>query len=412
MHDCLVALPVGGDAFLLNRSGHQILVDGGSGSARLLYQLANFDIDHLDIVVCTHADMDHAGGLVDFLDNSRVTVGEFWLPGSWAESLPDLITDPGSVVDDLIETLDNWEAEKTWNMDVDRLNEHLHEAVSNQRRKYRESVSSRDTFIPHYSERKENVGLPQEWFGDGYRGELTWREAHQAFNRGRHHIWTMYISGGVPREAAVFWVGLIDTAERIRKIALQAHRHNALVRWFDFGEFAKTGIAFGGEKNVLIPLNSVELVSPPPPPLGLTYLYRLTPVNEECLVFVSPPSSGQSSQPISIVFTGDSPLGDGINYAESWLEWPAGVPNTVIATAPHHGSEHNSAAYRHLLNKADVLLWVRSGGNSLHPGGTYRSISNQRRLCTHCPHIRLPRQTAMVTIGGNGLRTHGHLCSC
>ncbi len=415
LYNFLMALPVAGDAFLLDRLGQLILVDGGSSSTRLLQELSNVNVKHLDIVVCTHADRDHAGGLVDLLDkpNSRITVSEFWLPGSWAESLPILISDPGSVVDELIETLDSWGEVKAWNRGSDRLNKYLHETVSNERREYRSAISRRDkTAISSRDELTENEGLPREWFANGDGGRNTRREGREAFERGRERILRKHMFGEVRIEAARFWVGLIDTAERIRKIALQAHRHKALVRWFDYGEFAKAGLASGSERELLIPLNSVELRSPPPPPLDLTYFNRLTPVNEECLVFVSPPPSDHPSWPISVVFTGDSPLGDGIDYAESWLDWPTGVSNWVVATAPHHGSESNSAAYRHLLSKAEVLLWVRSGGTSRHPGDTYRSISNQRRICTHCPRSNLPRMAAMVTLGSLTLRTHGHFCSC
>lgn len=407
-----MALPVAGDAFLLRRAGREILVDGGSGSTRLLRELYNFKVYHLDVVVCTHADRDHAGGLVDFLDNSQITVGEFWLPGAWAETLPALIIDPGTVVDGLIETLDNWEEVRTWDRGFG-LKKYLHQSVSNERREHRHAESRREKIpISSHDERMEKEGLPREWFANEPQEGKINREADEAFDIGRNRVWRMHATGSIPVQAADFWVGLIDTAERIRRIALQAHRHNVAVRWFDFGEFDKNRQASGGEKDLLLPLNSVELLTPPPPPLDLTYFNRLTPVNEECLVFVSPPPSNFPLWPISVVFTGDSPLGDGIDYAESWLDWPAEISNLVIATAPHHGSENNSAAYGHLLNKAEVLLWVRSGGNSRHPGDTYRAISNQRRICTYCPHNKLPRQAAMATLGHFVIRTHGHLCSC
>lgn len=408
-----MALPVAGDAFLLHRQGRQILVDGGTGSTRLLQELHNFKIYHLDIVVCTHADRDHAGGLVDFLDNSLITVGEFWLPGAWAETLPKLITEPDTVVDGLIDTLDKWGEVRTWNRSFGRLKKYLHQSVSNERRKHRKEKSSREKNpISSRDERMEKEGLPREWFEDELQEGINNRKADEAFDSGRNRVWRMHVNGNIRIGAAVFWLGLIDTAERIRKIALQAHRHNVAVRWFDFGEFDKTRQASGGEKDLLVPLNSVELFTPPPPPLELTYFNRLTPVNEECLVFVSPPPSNVSLWPISVVFTGDSPLGEGTNYAESWLEWPDEISNLVIATAPHHGSENNSAAYNHLLSKVDVLLWVRSGGNRRHPGNTYRAISNQRRICTHCPRTNLPPQAAMAILGHLVIRTYGHLCRC
>src|SRR4051812_38034551 len=98
--DQLIALPVKGEAFLLQRDRYHILVDGGGGSNRnsrpsgkalsnaLLAVRPN--LRKLDVVVCTHADGDHAAGLASFLDywwtdraagpGRDIRVKEFWLP--------------------------------------------------------------------------------------------------------------------------------------------------------------------------------------------------------------------------------------------------------------------------------------------------------------------------------------------
>ena len=90
--DKLVALPVSGDSYLLRRGDKNILVDGGYSSGKLAKALSSkeVDVDHLDIVVCTHADRDHAGGLADLLEKTHIQVDEFWLPGAWLDSLPTL----------------------------------------------------------------------------------------------------------------------------------------------------------------------------------------------------------------------------------------------------------------------------------------------------------------------------------
>lgn len=64
-----------GDAiFIKSPSGTQVLVDGGRGSivlARLQKAMGFFDRD-IDMVVATHADMDHIGGLIDVLTRYKV----------------------------------------------------------------------------------------------------------------------------------------------------------------------------------------------------------------------------------------------------------------------------------------------------------------------------------------------------
>lgn len=426
--DQLIALPVAGDAFLLRRAGRVILVDGGKSSGLLIGELTKYGVVRLDIVICTHADHDHAGGLVNLLDRSRIDVGEFWLPGSWAESLPMLLKNPGFVVDDLIETLDEELHVARSNGNPEKFAERMHSYVSGQRRKHRKDNRVPGTYDSTRMERmaegdgngESSMPLDRQneagrWNAEQSIGIAAEENAVKAFRNGRGRIRYRVAKTRVSKPVASFWLGLIDTAERIYQIALQALRHGVKVRWFDFGEFAKTGRSAGGDRGFLIPLNAVELANPPPPPVGLSFLVRLTPLNEECLVFLSLGYKPYWVGP-DILFTGDSPLGMGKNYSVSWLRWPAEASRCVVATAPHHGAESNLAAYDHLRNKADVIFWVRSGGNAGHPGPTYRRIDPSLRICTNCPRSKKPRKAAEIHFGKRpgwvSMHTHGHKCSC
>lgn len=426
--DQLIALPVSGDAFLLRRADRVILVDGGRGSAVLSRELTKYGVDYLDVVICTHADHDHAGGLVDLLDRSTIKVGEFWLPGAWAESLPALLKTPAVVVDDLIQTLDKKIHGVPFDAGPEKFEERIYSYVSGQREEYRNGkrLAGRDG-----SENAENLadggdyenpfkpiakpGGLGPWDAELPVERNAVERATRAYRNGRDRIRYRVTKKKVSKTVASFWLGLIDTAERIHRIAAQAMRHRVKIRWFDFGEFSKTGHYGGGDRGFLIPLNAVELANPPPPPVGLSFLVRLTPLNEECLVFLSPSCRPYWREP-SILFTGDSPLGEGRNYSVSWLRWPMGVSRDVIATAPHHGAETNLAAYGHLNSQVRVILWVRSGGNAGHPGPTYRDIDPSRRICTNCPHDKKPRQAAEIRLLKSPIwypmRTHGHSCSC
>ncbi|MEE2663306.1 MAG: DNA internalization-related competence protein ComEC/Rec2 [Myxococcota bacterium] len=82
-----VALDVGsGDALVLRSGAHAVLVDGGLaldagvdfGRSRVVPALSALGISRLDVVVATHADLDHVGGLPAVLE--RVPVGELWIP--------------------------------------------------------------------------------------------------------------------------------------------------------------------------------------------------------------------------------------------------------------------------------------------------------------------------------------------
>lgn len=75
----LYILDVGqGDSILLTTDqGHTLLVDGGAPGSVLL-PLSAVGVDEIDILVATHYDSDHAGGLIDVLES--YTVHEVWLP--------------------------------------------------------------------------------------------------------------------------------------------------------------------------------------------------------------------------------------------------------------------------------------------------------------------------------------------
>ena len=422
--DKLTALPISGESFLLRRQGRHILVDGGHGSRALCAALLSraLAVDHLDIVVCTHADRDHAGGLVNLLnllDKSSIKVGEFWLPGAWAESLPELLHRPASVIDGLVSELDAFPSDALAGINL--ANKEAIEAVIDKRVCAERHQWCNDQAPPEKPQETRRNGTPGGlgWLKDQLleNTELEQNEAvaTRAFNKGRRQVRARASRPSVDYRLVLIWLDLINTAERIRKIAMQAIRYNVRVRWFDFGEFSRTGTAKGGERGLLEPLNSVELRAPPPLVAAWSYLSRLTPVNEECLVFLSPPVDGWPDG-LGVVFTGDSPLGEGRGYGTTFLPADSRLHFPIVATAPHLGSENNMMAYAHLKKWAHVVLWLRAGGTPKHPGSTFRSLPSYLRACTQCSHRKLERRLADVQLS-NGrvpwlLRVSSHDCCC
>lgn len=68
-----------GDAILLQVPGGAVaLVDGGRDPLVLASGLRRHGVDHIDLLVATHGDGDHVGGLVGIFD--VVDVGALWLP--------------------------------------------------------------------------------------------------------------------------------------------------------------------------------------------------------------------------------------------------------------------------------------------------------------------------------------------
>ncbi|MDQ3782440.1 MAG: ComEC/Rec2 family competence protein, partial [Actinomycetota bacterium] len=89
----VVFLDVGqGDAILLrDPQGTVALVDGGPDPVVLTAALRRHGVGAIDLVIVTHGDADHAGGLEDVLDQREV--GEIWHPEG---------QETGDLVDDLL----------------------------------------------------------------------------------------------------------------------------------------------------------------------------------------------------------------------------------------------------------------------------------------------------------------------
>jgi competence protein ComEC len=74
----LTVLDVGqGDAFLLRARGATVLVDTGEPDADVVRHLRREGVDRLDLLVITHAHLDHVGGAPSVLEG--IPVGVVWM---------------------------------------------------------------------------------------------------------------------------------------------------------------------------------------------------------------------------------------------------------------------------------------------------------------------------------------------
>ncbi|MGF6763356.1 ribonuclease BN (tRNA processing enzyme) [Paraburkholderia sp. GAS33] len=368
----ITALPIKGEAYLLEYLGKRILVDGGySGSAlapALQKQLGESNV-HLDVVVCTHSDNDHAGGLADLLNHTGVTASEFWLPGSWQESVKDLIEETDLFYKELVEEIKDGEG-------IESLSAGENERIDRELARITSEVFVSDD-------------------GNSVKGRrmLELRPAKSdrkttSASRAKRSVRRADKSPGITQRA----MELIETAERIRKIALSANDKGIPVRWFDYLAYSKDRIATGGE-DFLKPLNAKELKEPPTlTGVAFRRFIALSRANRESLVFFS---SGDDAH-VDIMFCGDSPLGDGLRYATSFLSGKR-TDKPLIVTAPHHGADSNAMAYGHIAGFGKVSFWIRAGGKPHHPQSAYRTIPSSLRTCTHCPHKDLPLRAVCIT---------------
>lgn len=394
--DMLLALPINGESFLLRRAGKNVLVDGGYKWDKIADVLKHHvrDVQHLDVVVCTHGDRDHVGGLPALLDDWVGRVGQLWLPGRWVNVVPQLAHDPAEFFNQLIRELDaelknpseeaisvvrsadNNETDRDDRQDIASLPPTFEvEPIGEWKDRYDWSLDFEET-------------LPEpEWFdtlrraGEELASDAIATRALKSARRRVNYRQKRLVSD-LEIRIARYWLDLLETCEAIRNLAVAAIRNRVPTRWFDFDGFEKTRQAAGGAPGFLCPINAVEQATPPS---ILALFLHLTQINRESLVFLAPPTNER----LGVLFCADSPLGDGPKYGYSFL--PA-LPLQmsllpIVATAPHHGSETNKIAYSHLRKWARIDVLLRAGGSTKQPGPTFLNQHSCLRLCTKCPRV-------------------------
>ena len=416
MGSTFIALPLtSGEAFLLRTHDDggrlwNILVDGGEkygkDSRELAAKLAEVSpkIERLDVVICTHSDADHANGLWYLADDWYAlgrSIGEFWLPGRWANAVPAILTDPAEFADKLragaiaasrqVSEIDSadfvFSRENRYYKASSRFGEgELESAVSPIGENPDESdsddqvlglgLTSREvrTLQAAFEETDNTVDLLGSNLG---RGRMA-----------RSWPWLIGLDDSlkVTLEAETAFDEVAETATAIQKIATSALVHEINVRWFDFGEYKKTDKPLGGLRGLLEPCCSVEVVPVRSKAavlsnLSLFHSLRLTRQNVESIVFYRPETKIEPG----VLFLGDSRLAHGIERPEKDFPAPFAKPERqLLITAPHHGSRNNDHAFSVLkgwLGNEDQF-YVRNGGQSGQKLDLY--LKHDDRRCAQC----------------------------
>ena len=363
-----IAIQVGqGDAFFMEKDERKMLVDGGNSRAVFPHQFVGVTgRTHLNVLVCTHNDSDHARGLLGFLRTKGLIADEVWLPASWMDRLSDLVHRPGEFLKELL-------------TDIEELSE---DAVSNLRvlgDKYATTEVKREGFGVEV--KKEDL---LESIEEAHAGESVFWKSY------RQHFWQLYRTHQLNKRFKLL-IKAMSSSNLIRQIFLAAYRSGSLVRWFNYVGNKRIN-ASGGIPDLLVPVNAVEVAKIQRPRRSALRYIALTTSNKQSLVFVSPKDKTNSG----VLFTADSDLSFG--QAIPWYDG-------MIITSPHHGSESNNYAYARFLQETGReidVAWVRSDGKFMHrPGKSYLGVCG-RKYCTICRQCKLPKQNVrMITLRSN-----------
>lgn len=390
MTSFFMALPVAaGDAFYLRRDGLHILVDGGRSQSALPKLIkSHLNTQHLDVVVCTHNDSDHANGILGLLCSGDVSIQEIWLPASWTLRLDDLVRNPTRFFAEVardIDTLENPES--------------LESYAENSRQESRDQIARAE-----YEEKDMETWLVEIF----ERDELERQRSELDLQMLLHHPWGLYpcnpyrLIGFADTWRIRLWMESLKAGQRIKEIFETALDCGVNIRLFKFS----ANNPRGGLPGNFEPVNCLECSRFRKYPItALSYL-ALTTSNRESLVFYAPECLEDSNP--AVLFSADSNIGFGLSH----INRPS---NNLLVTAPHHGSESNKRAYQSVRSWIDAnnVIWVRSDGKyKTRPGTTFKQ--QPYRVCTICNPACHPKSPiAFHSVGSSWCYSRvKHHCSC
>jgi len=106
-----------GDATLIrDGAGFDILVDGGNKSAanEVLETILKVGVDDLEIMLASHADLDHIGGLIEILESDEINVESVYYNGYPADTLTWQEFEIAAASDGLILLPMQYPSSQTW----------------------------------------------------------------------------------------------------------------------------------------------------------------------------------------------------------------------------------------------------------------------------------------------------------
>lgn len=376
------ALEVGsGDAFLLEDGDKKILFDSGGNQKLIVRLLKKHKIKNIDIAVCSHNDKDHANGFIGLL-KSNIAIKEIWLPGTWAS----IIRSAASFFKQGFNYCYEGENFFFWSrhFDADREKHYYDELFSSPKGEF-----STDQLI----EDLEYINSIMEHKCKDCRRYLE-SEKRCFFDRKHFVEDNDYRVQHMKKMATKLKIKF----DKIIKIAELAYKSCGNVRWFEpANSCTKTRI---DNNFIMLNANEIAYVRKFDDPLMLMFALSLTVENEYSLIL----EYLHNNIPV-VRFSADSNLSCQSQYPYS---------NSIIVTAPHHGSAANDNVYTNL--KGNDIIWVRSDAIKKTQGRPCQMFKKQNnKYCLSCVHRNPVISEICFVYDSNNkkwIHQHGVSCGC
>ena len=382
-----VALPVKeGDAFLLNRNGTVVLVDGGKGKIikKLLREHGQLKDDVLDIVVCTHNDLDHLGGILKILNSDTFVIKELRVPSIWKE-ICIYIGDTEESKRNFCKIIVNVIRDHVIRGDIqsDNLKQFAEEILS-------DPYGMENRYDNYHENRKydDEVFKNNEDLLVGYTYEMVFNSSVQAPAFMSKLVWSLIDRGlfSISREQNILCLSLLNAmtaaVKNIWCIVTIAARKRIRVNYYIHDN--RVSISTAG-KSFLVPVNARKISARD---IMAKIVMKKFKGEESKSISVMVTLAKSVSNRESIAFYAvETKTEPGVLFcAECGVE-PQGLSplRTILATVPHHGASDNQSVYQDVERWAmRNVVWVRSDSkNTVRPCDEFLKLRS-KKYCTRC----------------------------
>lgn len=342
------ALPVlEGDAFLLQDNGRNYLFDAGGSTKNIVTFLGNEKVKELNVAICSHNDSDHADGFKGLLDPTKNK--GIQILELWL---------PGTWAKIIQFVIDNILNSKKWTIVACA----LRNPGCDLKCELEYPVSDSDKYI---ETKKLNSHL-----------------SDFSFLYDKYKTWSRYTN---PSHLKLILDNIMD-------IAKLAYNDGRTIRWFKPLDWCVCNTIDYG----FVALNSEEVFKIDKIDTVSVFIKTLllTIENECSLVF----EYHKDDMPV-VRFSADS---DCTCSSQPYN-------NSIIITAPHHGSDKNANVYKHI--KGNDIIWVRTFHKRAKDGCS-DFLNQTQRYCVKCSKFKTPGKISFDYHKGTWNYKCGRQCNC
>ncbi|EPZ52548.1 metallo-beta-lactamase domain protein [Bacteriovorax sp. BAL6_X] len=341
-----ISIPVNsGDCFFLEgdiTSGKvSVLVDAGQGLVDKTdideYLYHNLKISRLDIIIVTHNDRDHSGGIKKILNNNNITKKEVYLPALWFDRVDDAIARPREFFRELLDDISSLKDKEISYSDEEC------SVIDKEGEEFEDMKPLNDVDESQYEETSVHEGISLH--------RKTARALHiYKCKSCRQRLISNKKLSKKKLSALNEALGALSEIIEIYSLALEK---NLDIRWFDYDKTSDlqgnlSSIDLLTSNPIVRPVNSKYIQVPKIRKHRAYYYIHVNRLNRRSLVFIHRGNGG-----------------DVLFCADSLLHFKLPSSSNLLATAPHHGRAANDVALKKLMNTNHFpkVVFVRNSHN-------------------------------------------------